>query len=38
MPGLRSDDDTCTAAGDDASELFEYERRAVQIDLEDRCG
>ena len=36
MPGLRRDHDARAAAGDDVAELFQHERRAVQIDLEDR--
>jgi hypothetical protein len=36
MPGLRGDDDTSATARDDAAELFQHERRAIQIDFEDR--
>ena len=36
MPGLRRDDDARAAARDDVAELFEHERGAIQIDLEDR--
>ena len=36
MPGLRRDHDARAAAGDDVAELLQHERRAVQIDLEDR--
>ena len=36
MPGLRGDDDTSAAAGDDIPELFQHEGRAIQIDFKDR--
>jgi hypothetical protein len=36
MPGLRGDDDTSAATGDNAAELFQHKRRAIQIDFEDR--
>ena len=36
MPGLRRDDDASATAGDDIAELFQHERRAIQIDFEDR--
>ena len=37
VPRLRGDDDASPAAGDDVAELLQHERRAVQIDFEDRC-
>jgi hypothetical protein len=37
MPGLRCDDDARTTPGNDIAELFQHERRAIQIDFEDRC-
>ena len=36
MAGLRGDDDTSATARDDAAELFQHERRAIQTDFEDR--
>ena len=36
MPGLRRDHNASAAAGDDIAELLQHERRAIQIDLEDR--
>jgi tellurite resistance protein len=37
MAGLRSNDNTSAATCDDIAELFQYERRAIQIDFEDPC-
>jgi len=31
MPGLRRDDDTGSATGDDASTFLQHQRRAIQI-------
>jgi hypothetical protein len=36
VPGLRRDDDPGPTAGDDVAELLQLERRAVQVDPEDR--
>jgi hypothetical protein len=36
MPGLRRYDDPGPTAGDDVAELLQQERRAIQIDFEDR--
>ncbi|MGB0087590.1 MAG: hypothetical protein WBP94_19710 [Rhodomicrobiaceae bacterium] len=34
-PGQRRDNDTRTTARDDVAELFQHERRALQIDFQD---
>jgi hypothetical protein len=36
VAGLGCDDHACPAARDHLAELFEHERRAIEIDLEDR--
>jgi len=38
VAGLRCDDYGRAATGDDAAELLQHERRAIEIDLEDRRG
>jgi len=37
MTGLRRDDNTSTATGDDIAEFLQDERRAIQVDFQDRC-
>jgi hypothetical protein len=36
VPGLRRDHHAGATWGDDVAELLQHERRAVQVDLEDR--
>lgn len=38
MAGLQGDDDAGAAAGDNVSELFQHQRGAVEIDLQDGAG